>query len=690
MPLSSSAATRCASSGETLRRDDTRTARACRSVLRHAPGALARRSRRARRRPARDRRRGSLDLASGSAKTCRRRRCRRARGRCGRGSRRACAGDVDRAHAAGARRAPCRSSCCDDLQVHQPRLDRRRSTARSTAATTISRELHGRAPVADGRRLARRLRRDVARAVATDSRIALPACRPPSVLLRRPSATARRRWTCRAARRRHPLDDDGLVRASGARASAARSRCCSIRFGARSVSISSRRWRLTSSSAARSCCICSHAVAVPQQLEVLPGREQQHRHEHDADPGRAPQLPLPRLVDLADDRVVADVLLDRVFEVDRRSCQPLDRAQLRAARARVALRLPRRRHRSAASSAMRDRAVAAAPARGTCASRCGPRASETRSPPAARRPSSRRDGVVEERVEAVELAVHPDAQRLERARRRVDALLAAPRNARGARSRPAAPVVSIGARSRAVDDGARDAPRVALLAELEDHVRPAPSSSTSRQQIGRGRPAATVHAHVERLVAAEAEAAPVGVELHRRHAEIGERAGDRVDAARVEHRGEIAIVRVHELDAIAERRERSRARSRRASRVAIEPDARASRRASSSARLCPPRPTVQSTNRPPRSGCSSASASATQHRLVQRRHAVRSRTPQRARVVVGERLALQLRDEPLVVPDVEVVELAEHVDFARHRRRVAQPRRESPRGPARRSRAVWP
>src|SRR5262245_51320715 len=59
-------------------------------------------------------------------------------------------------------------------------------------------------------------------------------------------------------------------------------------------------------------------VAVPEQLEVLPRREQQHRDQKAADTYRPPQLTLPVPVDLADDRVVADVLLDRVFERLRR------------------------------------------------------------------------------------------------------------------------------------------------------------------------------------------------------------------------------------------------------------------------------------------------------------------------------------------------------------------------------------
>src|SRR4029450_7321065 len=67
------------------------------------------------------------------------------------------------------------------------------------------------------------------------------------------------------------------------------------------------------------------------------------------------------------------------------------------------------------------------------------------------------------------------------------------------------------------------------------------------------------------------------------------------------------------------------------------------------------------------------------HRLLPQPWVVRGRghrllnakLRQRARVVVAERLALQLRDEPFVVPDLEVVELSEDVDLARHRCRGA-------------------
>jgi hypothetical protein len=44
--------------------------------------------------------------------------------------------------------------------------------------------------------------------------------------------------------------------------------------------------------------------------------------------------------------------------------------------------------------------------------------------------------------------------------------------------------------------------------------------------------------------------------LHRRHTQVGEGAGDVLDAAPVEDAVEIAVIGVHELDPIAKRRER--------------------------------------------------------------------------------------------------------------------------------------
>src|SRR5262245_1239845 len=97
---------------------------------------------------------------------------------------------------------------------------------------------------------------------------------------------------------------------------------------------------------------------------------------------------------------------------------------------------------------------------------------------------------------------------------------------------------------------------------------------------------------------------------------------------------------------------------------------------SSSARACPPSPTVQSAKRPPRSGARSSIASLTMTGswtgvLLMTSNAELGK---RARVVVGVRLTLQLRDEALVVPDVEVLVLSEHVDVADHPGRVPQPR----------------
>ena len=70
------------------------------------------------------------------------------------------------------------------------------------------------------------------------------------------------------------------------------------------------------------------------------------------------------------------------------------------------------------------------------------------------------------------------------------------------------------------------------------------------------------------------------------------------------------------------------------------------------------------------------SAAATTERLVlsRKRHPLNPELRERACVVIAERLALELRGEALVVPHLEVVELADDVDLARHRGRVAQPR----------------
>ena len=117
---------------------------------------------------------------------------------------------------------------------------------------------------------------------------------------------------------------------------------------------------------------------------------------------------------------------------------------------------------------------------------------------------------------------------------------------------------------------AGDAAREALFAELEDRVGEL-AFRRAGDEVGGGVAAAAIHAHVERLVALEAEAAARRVELHRRHAEVGERAVDAVDLAAVEDVVDRAIIGVHELDAVAPRRQRF-ARAGERVEVAIEAD----------------------------------------------------------------------------------------------------------------------
>src|SRR6185503_14586925 len=51
-----------------------------------------------------------------------------------------------------------------------------------------------------------------------------------------------------------------------------------------------------------------------QQLEMLPGGQEEDEHEEAGHADRLPQLAVTLLVHLADDRVVPDVFLDGVFE----------------------------------------------------------------------------------------------------------------------------------------------------------------------------------------------------------------------------------------------------------------------------------------------------------------------------------------------------------------------------------------
>jgi hypothetical protein len=107
-------------------------------------------------------------------------------------------------------------------------------------------------------------------------------------------------------------------------------------------------------------------------------------------------------------------------------------------------------------------------------------------------------------------------------------------------------------RPAGVDDRARDAPGIALLAVPVDHVRQVLFRHLGQQARGR-RSLAAVHPHVQRLVPAEAEAPALDVELHRRHPEIGNGTVHARVSAGIEHTPDIAVVGVHELETIAER-----------------------------------------------------------------------------------------------------------------------------------------
>src|SRR5262245_15791799 len=55
-------------------------------------------------------------------------------------------------------------------------------------------------------------------------------------------------------------------------------------------------------------------ITVAEQLEMLPGGKQQGEHEEPGDAHRFRELALARLVDFANDRIVPNILLDRVLE----------------------------------------------------------------------------------------------------------------------------------------------------------------------------------------------------------------------------------------------------------------------------------------------------------------------------------------------------------------------------------------
>ena len=186
-------------------------------------------------------------------------------------------------------------------------------------------------------------------------------------------------------------------------------------------------------------------------------------------------------------------------------------------------------------------------------------------------------------------------------------------------------------------------------------------------------PEPAIHAHVERLVALEAESAAGRLKLHRRHAEVGQRAVDERNAAPIEDVFNRSIVGVHEIHAIGERRERG-ARLRQRVLVAIEADDARRARLEERARVAAQADRAVD-EQPAALRLQLAQHFRGEHGNVAPRAGRHTPNSDSARVVVGVRLALHLGEEAIVVPDVEVVVLAEHVDIAGHRRGLAKANR---------------
>ena len=135
------------------------------------------------------------------------------------------------------------------------------------------------------------------------------------------------------------------------------------------------------------------------------------------------------------------------------------------------------------------------------------------------------------------------------------------------------------------DDGAGDAARGAFLAEFEQQI----GKFAFRQrvdQIGRGRSAAA-HAHVQRAIAAEREAARRIVELERRHAEVQHHAVQRGDAALCQQFQHVAELAVDQVQAAGEARDQAGAARDRLG-IAIDRPHRAGRRFQDAAAYPPP------------------------------------------------------------------------------------------------------
>jgi hypothetical protein len=153
-------------------------------------------------------------------------------------------------------------------------------------------------------------------------------------------------------------------------------------------------------------------------------------------------------------------------------------------------------------------------------------------------------------VDLAELVVDVDAQRLERARRRVDDIGAALRC--GGAAHDLGQFERAGDRPRGAGrhDGACDRPRPALLAIGEDEI----GEIALVQLVDRlgGTRAGAVHAHVERAVGAERKAALGPRQLHRRNAEVERHAIGGGDTAQAQQFGHVAEAALDQLQAPGE------------------------------------------------------------------------------------------------------------------------------------------
>ena len=185
------------------------------------------------------------------------------------------------------------------------------------------------------------------------------------------------------------------------------------------------------------------------------------------------------------------------------------------------------------------------------------------------RPPSRQDalGGEQSRCKLVQFLVHEQPQRLEGARRRMDRARLAVHDAAddvgeraGGEDRIFLPLG---------DDGARDRARMPLLAQKENDIGEI-AFGNFRDHI-RGARSVGAHAHVERAVLAEGEAALGLIELHRRDAEIEHDAVDRLIPALPRDLIERGEARLHELEPAFRAFDKTRAMRDRAL-VAVDAD----------------------------------------------------------------------------------------------------------------------